>query len=370
MFYKMNKYLPLFIALILIIRCSSTHPGGTHLNLLEANNLKPVGRFLFTKNNQLELIGTAVHFGFRFSGNNCTIIASIPDHGNGYLQYELDGVYQKRMRLTAGIDSINLNAPNSGLHTVWVYKATEASTGPVYVQKIIGNNLESIAERSSPMIEFIGNSITSGAAADYSDLPCNQGEYFDHHNAYYAYGPRVARALGVSYIISSVSGIGIYRNWNSDGPTMPQVYEKADLNFNHTELWDFNQYHPSIVSIALGTNDFSGGDGVHKRNPFDSSVFISNYVRFIQLVKSKYPEAKIALLNSPMVSGNRGDLFNQCLASIKRNIDLLYPNSFPVSLFNFKPMVSRGCAGHPSVEDHGIMADEVSPFFKSLLEKP
>ena len=74
----MNKYLPLVIALILIIRCSSTHPRGTHLNLLEANNLKPVGRFLFKKNNQLELIGTAVHFGFRFSGNNCTIIASIP----------------------------------------------------------------------------------------------------------------------------------------------------------------------------------------------------------------------------------------------------------------------------------------------------
>ncbi|MCU7550204.1 hypothetical protein OCK74_13865 [Chitinophagaceae bacterium LB-8] len=23
------------------------------------------------------------------------------------------------------------------------------------------------------------------------------------------------------------SGIGVYRNWNSDGPTMPQVYEAA-----------------------------------------------------------------------------------------------------------------------------------------------
>ena len=362
----MNKYLPLFIGIIIFAGCSSTHSINRESQELIGNNLNPVGRFRFTKNNELELIGTAVHFGFRFTGNSCTVISSIPAHG--YLQYVLDGVYQKRVRLNPGSDSIIVRAKNNRVHTVWIYKATEAATGPIYIQKIIGMNLESIAEKKSPVIEFIGNSITCGAAADNSEIPCNQGEYYDHHNAYFAYGPRVARALDISYIISSVSGIGIYRNWNSDGPTMPQVYEKADLNMNHSELWNFNQYHPVIVSIALGTNDFSNGDGVHKRDPFDSTLFITNYVRFIQTVKSKYPEAKIALLNSPMVSGNRGVLFNQYLVSIKRTIDQLYPNSYPIALFYFKPMVARGCAGHPSVEDHGIMAEELTPFFKILLE--
>jgi GDSL-like Lipase/Acylhydrolase. len=363
----MNKCLPLLIVLVIFIRCASTHSTNNLPEELEAKALQPVGRFLF-ENNQLELIGTAVHFGLRFSGNTCTVITSVPAHA--YLQYELDGVYQKRTRLNTGLDSITIRSENAGVHTVWIYKATEAATGPIFIQKIIGKNLESLMEKQSPMIEFIGNSITCGAAADNVDMPCNQGEYYDHHNAYYAYGPRVARALGVSYIISSVSGIGIYRNWNSDGPTMPQVYEKADLNINHSELWNFNQYHPVIVSIALGTNDFSNGDGVHKRDPFDSSIFISNYVRFIQLVKSKYPDAKIALLNSPMVAGNRGILFNLCLVSIKRIIDGSYPGSYPVSLFYFKPMVARGCAGHPSVEDHGIMANEVYSFFKDLLQQP
>ncbi len=70
---------------------------------------------------------------------------------------------------------------------------------------------------AASLIEFIGNSITCGAAADPSEVPCGTGVYHDQHNAYYAYGPRVARALAANYIVRSVSGSGIYRNWNSDG---------------------------------------------------------------------------------------------------------------------------------------------------------
>jgi hypothetical protein len=30
-------------------------------------------------------------------------------------------------------------------------------------------------------------------------------------------------------------------------------------------------------------------------------------------------------------------------------------------------MRTRGCGGHPNVEDHAIMAEELKPFFKGLL---
>ena len=74
------------------------------------------------------------------------------------------------------------------------------------------------------IIEFIGNSITCGAAFDVLSIPCKMGEYHDHHNSYFAFGLKIALALYIEFILSSVSGIGDYRNWNSDGPTMPQVY--------------------------------------------------------------------------------------------------------------------------------------------------
>jgi hypothetical protein len=121
------------------------------------------------------------------------------------------------------------------------------------------------------------------------------------------------------------------------------------------------------VSIALGTNDLSHGDGVRPRLPFDSVVFVNAYVKFVQLVKSKYASAQIALLSSPMEHGEEGMLLQCCLAMVKKKIDELYPSGKRVAVFFFPPMVARGCNSHPSVEDHAILAKELTPFFKGLL---
>lgn len=310
-----------------------------------------------------------MHFGFTFEGNECRVFASIPSgKGHNYLQYEVDGVYQKRIRVSGNsVDPIILRTATTGKHRVWIYKATEAHTGPVAITKIEGNNIKAIKSPRLPLIEFIGNSITCGAAADASEIPCNIGEYHDHHNAYDAYGPRVARALGANFILSSVSGIGVYRNWNSDGPTMPQVYEKVDFQNDNTQRWNFAGYAPKIVSIALGTNDFSNGDGIKKRLPFDSARFTGNYIEFVRLVKSKYPGAQIALLNSPMIGGKKGIFLQHCLEAVKQEIDIAFPTNKPVALHFFEPMQAQGCSGHPSVEDHAALARELVPFFKKLM---
>ncbi|MFL5787437.1 MAG: GDSL-type esterase/lipase family protein [Flavisolibacter sp.] len=359
----------LLILVLGIMSCGDTKKIGSGKSELTANELQPYGRYLRTNDMGIELISTAVHFGFTFTGNQCQVFLSVPDKNtHGYIQYELDGEYQKRMRIeSTGDQPLVLKAPNGGKHSIWIYKTTEASSGPIYIKKVIAKNIKTLDVPVKPLIEFIGNSITCGAASDASEMPCDSGNYHDHHNAYYAYGPRVARALGTNFIISSVSGIGIYRNWNSDGPTMPQVYEKAELQEDHSELWNFSRYSPNIVSIALGTNDFSRGDGKKERLPFDSAAFVSNYINFVKLVKSKYKNAQIALLSSPMIRDKNALLFEHCLKAVKFNIDEQFPKDKPVAIYLFQPMVPNGCYGHPGVEDHGVMANELIPFFKKLL---
>ena len=331
--------------------------------------LTSFGRFALSSEGKLELISSAVHFGFRFSGRTCRIDAYIPEKSaHNYLQYTLDGVYQKRIKIEGNNRTpIAIGGLEMGSHTIWIYKATEAATGPVFIEKIIATDCVPLKNSDLPLIEFIGNSITCGAAADPSEIPCGKGEYHDQHNAYYAYGPRLARMLKVNFILSSVSGIGIYRNWNSPGPIMPQVYEKTDLQNDDTRFWDFKTYSPRIVSIALGTNDFSNGDGKTPRLPFDSAQFVNNYIGFINLVKSKYPKARIALLSSPMLNGDRRELLQHCLAAVKKVIDHQYASERPVALYFFKPMQARGCGGHPNLEDHQILAKGLAPFFKLLL---
>ena len=337
------------------------------ISSLSPEALQPVGRFAFEEG-ALQMISSGMYFGFSFDGTACTLQVASPDQ-HSYLQYELDGVYQKRIRIEKGNNStIQIVAPKEGRHTVWIYKATEAQTGPINLKKIEGKGLKPLAAQKSNLIEFIGNSITCGAAADPSEVPCGTGSYHDQHNAYMAYGPRVARSLGSAFILSSVSGIGIYRNWNSNGPAMPLVYEKTTLRQEGNALWDFSQFTPRIVSIALGTNDFSDGDGKSERLPFDSAAFVRNYIQFVLKVQSKYKGAQIALLNSPMVHGDKAQLLQNCLSAVKHNVDAVNKDSKPLALFFFKPMQARGCTGHPNVEDHAIMANALIPFFKNLMQ--
>jgi hypothetical protein len=152
-----------------------------------------------------------------------------------------------------------LSGLGKGQHTIWIYKATEAATGPVFIEKIVATDCVPIKSPDLPLIEFIGNSITCGAAADPSEIPCGMGEYHDQHNAYYAYGPRLARILHVNFILSSVSGIGIYRNWNSAGPIIFRCTKKTDFQ-NDDTFWDLKRSTQN--SRGARTQHFSKGGEV------------------------------------------------------------------------------------------------------------
>jgi hypothetical protein len=69
-----------------------------------------------------------------------------------------------------------------------------------------------------------------------------------------------------------------------------------------------------------------------------------------------------------MIGGTSGNLLQNCLTAVKQNVDALYPSSKPVALFFFKPMQAHGCTGHPSVADHAILAEELVPFLKPMLQ--
>lgn len=336
---------------------------------LAGNELNAFGRF-DVNNGRLELIGSAVHLGVSFDGDYCELLLSLDSWQNhNYIQYELDGVYQKRLRVNGGgTVSLIIRAASKGKHTLWIYKATEAQTGPVYIHKLNAQNIQALTVPNKPIIEFIGNSITCGAASDFSEVPCGEGEYHDQHNAYQAYGPRLARMLGVNFFLSSVSGYGMYRNWNTDGPTLPQVYSKLDLQESSSREWKSSTYSPDIISIALGTNDFSDGDGKKPRALFDSVAFINNYVKFVKSLKVSFPAAQIILLNSPMVNGSKDAVFRECLTSVKRQIDGTFPMQKPTELFLFNGMQAHGCTGHPSVKDHEIMAQQLFAFFAKFIK--
>jgi aryl-phospho-beta-D-glucosidase BglC (GH1 family)/lysophospholipase L1-like esterase len=331
------------------------------------------GRVLPSSFNEGELIGPGSSVEFQFTGNSVSFgLKNIPFQGYyNYVSIELDGKYIGRFKVDNNEMkkfTYEISDKNLKVHTIKIVKATEAGMGEIYFD---GKGIDAIPFQVKPKkkIEFIGDSITCGFGNDESGLPCGQGQWFDQHNAYFAYGPIVARTLDADYLLSSVSGFGMYRNWNSEKREeniLPDVYPYLYLRTSEPQPFG-NDYQPDLVSICLGTNDLSDGDGKKERLPFNKSKFISNYIEFIQNIYKKYPDTRLVLLNSPMVSGEKNKLFLECLSSIKdffRN-DKKHQ---PIEVFEFKEMKPRGCGYHPSKEDDQIMANQLIPFFEKLLK--
>lgn len=356
-----------FLILLLLISVVSTSQNKTNTFLYQ-------GRVEKLANNTVVLIGTASSVSFNFTGNNCAISLQSVDsyeHHN-YVSLMLDGKYIGKLRIEKGAaQSFPIKTTsNKKVHTLEIYKTTEAHSGGILFAGTTAK-LTSITSKKKKKIEFIGDSITCGAASDPSDVPCDKGEYFDHHNGYYAYGPVLSRAIGVDYLMSSVSGIGMYRNWNDenkDEAIMPDVYQNLYLTKDSSKpKYDF-AFQPDIISIALGTNDFSGGDGKKERLPFNPEKYVSNYIDFIKMLYQHNPKAQIVITNSPMVKGQNAIVFEDCLNKVKAAFakDKTHKT---ILIFKFKPMTPKGCSGHPDVADHKVLADEYAPFLKKLLNE-
>jgi len=330
------------------------------------------GRVEQMQDNKVILVGAASSVSFDFKGNSCSIsMQSLVDHQN-YVSLELDGKYIGRIRIEKG-DAKSFPivvSEKKNTHHLSIYKATEATIGGILFAGTTAKLIEGTTPKTKKKIELIGDSITCGFGNDASTIPCGTGDWYDQHNAYWAYGPVLSRALDVDYVLSSVSGYGMYRNWNDEHleePIIPDVYENLYLNKDNSKPYDF-KFQPDLVSICLGTNDLSEGDGKKPRLPFNEEKFVSNYIEFIKTVYKNAPNTRIVLLNSPMVSGDKSVTFVNCL---KKVIQAFENDSVhkPIVLFEFQPMVPKGCGYHPDIADDKVMADQLIPYFKQLLNE-
>ncbi len=300
-----------------------------------------------------------VYAQFIYEGDSCivTINDELPwKNSHNYISINIDNKVNDRIKLTDKVNKINIGekvAP--GKHKVTICKTTESGIGYVEMVNIQSNKLLEPDCLPDRKIEFYGNSITCGTGADTSALPCDSGEWHDKHNAYMAYGPVTARALNAQWVLTSVSGIGMVHSCCNLEILMPQVYNKVNLRSNEIE-WDFSKYQPDVVTICLGQND-----GVQ-----DSTLFCSAYVNFIQTLRNHYPTSKIICLNSPMGDGTLNPVLKNYISSIVNHMNS--NGDKYVSSFFFSRSYVGGCDYHPTIEEHQLIAEELTGYIKDLMK--
>jgi lysophospholipase L1-like esterase len=274
---------------------------------------------------------------------------------HNYLEVSVDGKEPLRIQAKGKENKIRV-AENltPGKHTLVISKGTEALIGYV---SFVGLHCESVSK--SPVmhkrkIEFIGDSITSGMGSITTDIPCDSGQWYDQHSAWYSYAAIAARTLQADYHLTSESGIGLIHSCCDKPFTMPQVFNKVNLAKDSIE-WNFSSYQPDLVSICLGQND-----GIQ-----DSLKFTTAYVKFINTIRKAYPSTQIVCLTSPMadvtlrntLSNYLRGVVDHCQAHGERRIDY----------HTFQKSYNAGCSAHPDKAEHTQIATELVAYLKKTM---
>jgi lysophospholipase L1-like esterase len=310
-----------------------------------------IGRFDLTNPAQPTAEWSASAMEARFSGTSVSVHLG---GANNYFAAVVDGVEEPVVTTGGGSTYPIATGLEAGIHDVLVVRRDEAFDQP---SQLVGFDFGSGGQLLPPppaaahRLEVIGDSISAG----YGDECTNASMHFSAttENAYLAYGPLTARALGADIHLIAWSGKGMYRN--NDGTTtdtMPILWQRT-LPTDMTSQWDPSTWIPDAVVINLGTNDYAAqGD--------PTASYQAAYLSFVTQLRGAYPGAFIFCALGPMMSGTN---LNSARTAVNNVIAMrATAGDANLKLVEFATQNCMadgsgcGCDYHPNLAEHQAMA--------------
>lgn len=244
---------------------------------------------------------------------------------------------------------------DDGWHDVLLYKRSEGYFGHVVLQGFLMEDSAELAPYPSApqrLIEFYGDSITVGACNQ--DDETDQYEDLSTHNHYYSYGAILARNLGAKEVSVAVSGIGVSSSWNE--LLMGDVYDSL-YPVLQSPRYDFTQYKPDAVVVALGENDYGHPRSLGMKTP---AIFSDRYKELVKNIRSRYPSVPVVCVLGGIDARWDAEflaLFEGAVAELQTDDPLIYK----------KLLEARSPGQHPRVAIHEKLAEELEDFFRRTL---
>lgn len=321
-------------------------------------NILYTGRVDFTDPKAPRFWAPGVYITLKFTGGSCEIFLNdelLNGDSHNYIEVVVDGGPPIRMQLRAKSNRLQVAKDLAGdVHTLTICKNTESGVGYLEFEGVKCKGLVPAGPLPTRKIEFIGNSTTCGSGIDTSEVACDSAKWYDQHNAYLSYGPSIARSLNAQWQLSAASGIGLMKSCCGMNFVMPQVFDKINMS-NNTLPWDFKKYQPDVVTVCLGENDGAQ----------DSVRFCNKYLDFLKKIREYYPSAQIVCLNSPMSDAKLDIKLKNYLNSIVKTAN--GRGDRRVSKYFFLAKYTSGCGGHPNLDEHQKMAEELGGYIKKLM---
>ena len=302
------------------------------------------------------------------------VIENMHEYWDNSLGYVIDGVQGKvSIGKEPGEQSIVIqDNMEDKVHDIIIFKRQD-SCHQFYLKDILmDEDSELLAPPAMPKrrIEVYGDSVSAGEvseAVDYvgkQDPDDHEGRY---SNSWYSYAAIAARKLGASLHDIAQGGIALLPDTGWFQPPnymgMEQMYDKVQYNpfFGESTSWDFSQYTPHVVIVAIGQNDSHPED--YMKEVYDGARAIhwrKHYRAFVEGLRERYPDAHIILTTTIL---NHDESWDKAIDSV---CELIHDDKITHFLYQ-----KNGCGtpGHIRIPEAEQMAEELVEYITSLGEK-
>ena len=311
-----------------------------------------------------------IYFETRFTGDAAYL--GFDDKTNEY-RLTVDGGAPIAI-VKPGKTWLALGGLTAGTHSLRLEKVTESID---QMEVFDGFYLPPAARAQTPpparkrAIEFIGDSGMTGYGVRSTTRTCTKPEVHDRTDTQQAWPVLTARHFDADYEVNAISGRGMVRNYEGAVPgfTMTDVYPYTF--FDKTVAAKDSEWHPNVVMVGLGGNDFTALQPGEKWKS-DKAVavdYFAAYGRFVADLYRRYPRAVIVVMvlgaddaeGRQMVQVGRQSIESKAAAAgLKRLVFMTQATDFHVD--------RDACDYHGSLADHKAVAKAVIDWLESHPE--
>lgn len=332
------------------------------------------GRIHWNEENNPLWVFPATSLVFRMKGSRAVLrVKNYNQYWENSLGVIVDGVQTKHILKNEGITEIILfddeNSEKAGIvHEVLIFKRMDSCHLCEIESLEVSDDAEflPLPEKENRRIEVYGDSVSAGEvseAVEYTgkEDPEHNGEY---SNSWYSYAWMTARKLQAQIHDIAQGGIALLDNtgWflEPEAVGMESAWDKIQYNPYYGNLisWDFNQYRPDVVLVAIGQNDSHPYDYMKEFYQGEQAKnWRKHYREFLLNLREKYPTAHIVCHTTLLCHDASWD---QAIGEVVESL-----NDKKISHYLFKRNGS-GTPGHLRIPEAQEMAEELAVYIQKL----
>ncbi len=306
-----------------------------------------------------------------FTGNQLSVCLENQNvYWNNYMGYILDGEQQVLALPKKGTVQFDITVKENDKneHSILLFKRQDSCHEVIFKGFEIGENEIILEPPIKPIrkIEVYGDSVSAGEVSEAVDFsgkadPGHNGEF---SNSWYSYAWMTARKLNAQIHDIAQGGIALsdHTGWfcEPNAVGMESVWDKICYHpaLGNATKWDFEQYTPQVVIVAVGQNDAHPNDYMKKDFNGERAVkWRSHYEMFLKKLRETYPDAQIICITTLLEHDSSWDY------AIDKVVKAM--NDKKISHYLFKRN-GNATPGHLRILEAEEMAEELAEYIGKL----